>query len=932
MYLIIEEYQYQSAYAKQLIHELFPWEREGAMDLDCVGYHYSAKLGDTVFFLPKVVVDKNGKLFGKEEYDPETLLNLTKARNEGRISDDDYNFLYGFSVWIYRAISEYQKEQEHKPKEERSGIIYSDKSRATVGTTGQQVYNTMLDIMLSLIQFNEENQDYFTFILRNIHSGFNKINWTKTISKSQAIIQGGSVVYVDAINKKKQINFEEELFVIFFSILQHLNQRYGFPVKINFGYELLTDDEFENYLDGFGTIRLEQIRYKYFSDKQIYLWQLCHDFFAMANHVNTSEQKDDYLVVKNFNIVFEAMIDRLLSDKRDARIDKLNLKDQKDGKRVDHIYAYKGLIHNQGDIYYIGDSKYYKQNNDPGSESVYKQYTYARNVIQANLNLFNNQEGNFEAGKDYLVYLDKETEGYNITPNFFIRAYIGEDKDYNDDGLELRKSEKPNYHFPNRLFDRDTLLLQHYNINFLYVLSVYGSDDDAAQQTFKKKAQRLFREKIITEIENSYQFFSLQLKPIEVTDEDEDDDEMETPTDRDKMNRLIELKYFHRLLGKAFRPFKEEQFLYLSLEKNEEFYAENMKLLSDLSQDFNIRYYKLGSDPRDTINTFAELTYQEVGVGQGKQREGHAFQFEDFKDEVFLVGGYRSDKKHLDWIKEHKLYNIRASVNRHGYRSGIIDENVVSARYLVLYDINDHDKRDYHVYRIEEWKTHNQKWMESHGYDKPSGQYIVYSLSDEIIFEPAIVNAMIGLGLYRELEFKTEVLKEPLAGWSDREHFGAPKFVTGQEIANFALASHRQSNKALVVVNISDKDLSKMEQGYSAALFVADKTPDTIKEFTAASYLIYSNKQAHKVFQIVGDSTITAAVPQGYLERRYAEVLKDKHPDKKERNKVAPQFYLNFAVQPDTTGLEIDQKVINKVPEGLSGYDAHVIEIKEGNA
>lgn len=927
MYLIIEEYQYQSAAAKQIIHEVFPWERDGAMDLDCVGYHYSAELGDTVFFLPKVVVHENGKLFGKEEYDPETLLNLTKALEEGRITDNDYNFLYGFSVWIYRAISEYRKEQESKPKEERSSIIYS-RNRATVGTTGQMVYNTILDIMLSLIQFNEENQDYFTFVLRNIHSGFNKINWTKTISKSQAIIQGSSVVYVDAINKKKQINFEEELFIIFFSILQHLNERYGFPVKINFGYELLTEDEFQNYLDGFGTIRLEQIRYKYFSDKQIYLWQLCYDFFAMANHVNTSEQKDDYLVVKNFNIVFEAMIDRLLSDKRDKRIDKLDLKDQKDGKRVDHIYAYQGLIHNQGDIYYIGDSKYYKQNNDPGSESVYKQYTYARNVIQANLNLFNNQEGNYEAGKDYLVYLDKETEGYNITPNFFIRAFIGKDKDYNADGLELRKSEKPNYHFPNRLFDRDTLLLQHYNINFLYVLSVYGSDDDAAQQTFKKKAQKLFREKIITEIENSYQFFSLQLKPIEVAVEDDDDEEIET-TDRDKMNRLIEQKYFHRLLGKAFRPFKEEQFLYLSLEKNEEFYAENMKLLSDLSQDFNIRYYKLGSDPRDTINTFAELTYNGIEAGKGEQGAGRAYRYDEFKDEVFLVGGYRSDKKHLDWIKENKLYNIRANVNRHGYRSGIIDENVVSARYLVLYNIGDHGKRDYHVYRIEDWKTRSQKWMENHGYDNPSGQYIVYSLSDEVSFEPAIVNAMLERGLYKELEYRKEEREESLDSWTDEEYFGAPMFLSGQEISDFALASHRQSNKALVVVNINDKDLSKMEQGYSAALFVAAKTIDTMKEFTTASYLIYSNKQAHKVFRIVGDSTITASVPQGYLDRRFAEVLRDEYPDKKERDKVEPQFYLNFAVVPDTSGLEIDQKVINKVPEGLSGYDAHVIEISD---
>lgn len=929
MYLIIEEYQYRTEAAKRLLHEVFPWEQEGAVGIDCVGYHYSHKLNDTVFFLPKVVVHENGKLFGKDEYDPELLLNITKAKEEGRISDDDYDFLYGFSVWIYRAISEYRREQDGKPDNEKSHIIFS-RDIATVGTTGQTVYNTMLDIMLSLLQFNRDNQDYFTFVVRNIHSGYNKINWTKTISRSQAIVQGGTAVYVDAINKKKQINYDEELFIIFFSILQHLNQRYGFPVSINFGYELLSEEEFDNYLDGYGTIRLEQIRYKYFADKQLLLWQLCYDFFAMANNVNMSEQRDDYLVVKNFNIVFEAMIDKLLSDRSDKRIDNLNLKEQIDGKRVDHIYAYQGLIHNQGDIFYIGDSKYYKLGNNPGAESVYKQYTYARNVIQANLNLFNNEEGRYTAGKDYLVYLDKETEGYNITPNFFIRAFIDVKKDYNEDGLQAIKSEKPNYHFPNRLFDRDTLLLQHYNINFLYVLSVYGSDDETAQQAFKKKAQRLFREKIITEIENEYQFFSLQLKPIELDDNDDDEDEDVEVTDRDKMNRLIEQKYFHRLLGKAFRPFKEEQFLYLSLEKKEEFYADNMKLLSDLSQDFNIRYYKLGSDPRDTINTFAELTYAAVGNGNAMQGEGRIFKFEDFKDEVFLVGGYRTDKNQLDWIKEHKCYNIRSSVNRHGYRSGEIDENVVSARYLVLYEIADREKRNYHVFRIEEWKRRSEQWMAKNGYESPNDSYIVYKLSDEVTFESANVNAMLSLGIYKELDNRKNELEQSLENWEDREYFGAPIFLSGQEISDFALASHRQSNKALVVVNIRDKDLSKMQQGYSVALFVASKTADTIKEFTTAAYLIYSNKQTHKIFQIVGDSSISKNVPQGYLDRRYAEVLREEFPDKKERDKVEPQFYLNFAVAPDTSGLELDQKVINKVPDGLSGYDAHVIEIKEG--
>lgn len=56
------------------------------------------------------------------------------------------------------------------------------------------------------------------------------------------------------------------------------------------------------------------------------------------------------------------------------------------------MYQYKELTNNEKDdtIYYIGDSKYYKRGNSLGKESVYKQFTYARNVIQWNIDLFNN--------------------------------------------------------------------------------------------------------------------------------------------------------------------------------------------------------------------------------------------------------------------------------------------------------------------------------------------------------------------------------------------------------------------------------------------------------------------------------------------------------------------------------------------------------------
>lgn len=920
MKLFIEGYQYKEEASKALLEKILKFEQGGVYSTDMVGYYYSNDVKDTVFFLPKVVMDRNDLVFHK--YNPEKIIDIQDALENKTIKEDDeYRFIYELSVWIYRAINVFRNTADDQ---HRKILLYRDIPSDNL--SGQSVYNTFLDILISLQRFNDENQNYFTFVLKNIHSGFNKINWTKTISRSQAIIQNDAPVYIDVVNRKRQVNLEEELFIIFFSILRHMRVKYGFPVKINYNFPLITDEAFENYLDGYGEMRLIQIRHKYFADKLVQMWQLCYDFFSKQSQIYNNSHYSDHLLAKDFNIVFEEMIDHLLCEK-DKRVEKMKLKDQTDGKRVDHIYAWDGLMHNQGDIFYIGDSKYYKQKNDPREYSVYKQYTYARNVIQANLDLFNEKDAKgkkkYKPGDDYLIYRDEDTEGYNITPNFFIRAHVPEDRGYEDDDLEIKGNMDRIVHFENRLFDRDTLLLQHYDINFLYVLSVYGSEDILAQESFKLKARRMFREQIMKDIQEKYKFFSLQLKPIEV--ESPDDEEEETSSSFDKMNRLVEQKYFRKLLGKAFRPYKEEEFLYLSLESGPEYYDDNMRLLSDLSKDFNIRYYKLGTDPRDVINKFADLTFVPT---KGQGGESHVFRFEDFKDEIFLVGGYRSgDKNQLDWILSKMMYNIRASVNRHGYRSGIIDENVVSARYLILYEISDSGKRDYHIYRIESWNRRSEDWMVKNGYERPNGSYIVYNLSHEVHFEQASVYAMLNLGLYLEMDSRKSQKQEISEEWLNRDWYGAPVFLTGQQINGYALASHRDSGKALVVVNIGDKDLSKLGKGYSASMFVAQRTKQAIKDFTSAGYVVYSNKILHKVFKVQGDCAIYVQAPNGYLERRYAEPIKELFPDRNERDKIDPDFHLVLDVEQSELDFGLSQRKINRAPEGLSGYDPRVVDI-----
>lgn len=224
------------------------------------------------------------------------------------------------------------------------------------------------------------------------------------------------------MNKKRQINFDEELLVIFFSILNYIHEHYGFPVSINCNFELITGKQFKVYLNGMGKMRLKQIKYKYFSDKALQLWNLCYAFFEQSKQVYVSTDRREYLLVKNFYIVFEAIIDELVGD--NPLPDGMD-KRQDDGKIVDHLFTAASLAENeyqQSDVnarqtYYIGDSKYYKMGHELGRESVYKQYTYARNVIQWNLDIFNGLNDTVKSS--HVRIRDERTEGYEIIPNFF---------------------------------------------------------------------------------------------------------------------------------------------------------------------------------------------------------------------------------------------------------------------------------------------------------------------------------------------------------------------------------------------------------------------------------------------------------------------------------------------------------------------------------
>lgn len=589
MRILIEEHQYLATEEiMQVVSELGPTIGvEGKVSVGYVGYYYNTAIKDCVFILPKVLMNEKGMVF--DSHTPESIVHLEDKDNP--LEDKERTFIYELAVWIYRAISVFK--ERHKD----SKIVLHERI-SEIGRGNRRLSNTYLDILLSLEEFNKDNQDFFFFIIKNLHSGHNKINWNRTISHSQAFMQNGAPVYLNPVNKRRQVNFDEELMVIFFSILNYIHKEYGFPFDTECRYELINESQFRSYLKGMGKARLQEIKYKYFSDKALELWELCYAFFDEARQIEVNTKQKEYLLVKSFEIVFEDIIDELIGNKQDIPTE---LIEQPDGKRVDHMYRYRALTENCSDnIYYIGDSKYYKRDTPIGKEALYKQYTYARNVVQWNINLFMDDdrkaEQESEKKKGIGMLRDDETEGYNIIPNFFISAQQRDLKMHSEiTWIDRNDNQFTSRQFHNRVFDRDTLLVAHYDVNFLYVVALYGRKNEGMKATWRESVKDQFRREIQTMLNDHFQFNIL------------------TPREHVNGKRFLQ-EHFQDVIGKVFQPYPKsesgQRYYSLALEKPEtikdpkiskKVNEENRRLIELLDPYFDRVECNIGEDKRDEL-------------------------------------------------------------------------------------------------------------------------------------------------------------------------------------------------------------------------------------------------------------------------------------------------------------------------------------------
>lgn len=570
MKIFFEEYVYKWDVVKEFLHDHYVmYLKDGKVTIPYVGYYYSKKAEDSVFILPKVFINidenKEEKAFGI--FYPEEIID-TKNEDNPLLKSEYYDEVFNLSTWIYRAIARYQ--ERHNPE----NITESVEVQNVESVNGDNS-ETWINIILELIRFNNEHRNLFTYIARINSQGHNKINWQKTISKVQPILQEDAPVYMQFRNKTKVINYDEELIVLFFSVLDYLHDKYHFRILRNVNYTTYPKEVEKLVVSGKGTRLLRNIRRKYFKDELVKLWQLLNVFFEKAQTMQSKSFREESLMVRNFNMVFEDMIDSLISDDTKEKHEKL--KDQPDGKIVDHIYHYGSLVR-EDDIYYIGDSKYYKEGRDPGENSIYKQFTYAKNVIQMNMDVTSPHE---KIGRKN--YYDDLTEGYNITPNFFIRGMVNPNHlNYIDAELEQERDtrgepcvEKRSHH-ENRLFDRDTLFVLKYSINFLFVLSAYATG--RVDESYKRRIWEKFRNNIIEELKRNYHFYLLQ-------------------SNYDRTEAID--KHFRLLNGKIFNSFKDDRILLFAYEKG---MLGLPQLFNEIKDDFRIIPYQLGQDVDEALH------------------------------------------------------------------------------------------------------------------------------------------------------------------------------------------------------------------------------------------------------------------------------------------------------------------------------------------
>lgn len=189
---------------------------------------------------------------------------------------------------------------------------------------------------------------------------------------------------------------------------------------------------------------------------------------------------------------------------------------------------------------------------------------------------------------------DELTEGYNVIPNFFISAKIDPARLDDTDRTSLHSGQpRISRQFENRLFDRDTLIVSHFDVNFLFAVSLYARNNAAEKRSWKSGIHTRLRTAIQSLLGLHFDLYAMEARPgVDAANYFKDN--------------------FRQTLGKVLRPFENKDIFALALDKNPKYKAENRKLFSHLQENFHIIRCKFGEDPSEDTGNFHQRAIEQT--------------------------------------------------------------------------------------------------------------------------------------------------------------------------------------------------------------------------------------------------------------------------------------------------------------------------------
>jgi hypothetical protein len=530
--IFIESLCYENALIPKSLESYFVRNEDGAFKTDFVGY-YNDFAEAPVLILPKIFSTfELSSNFWKDCAE----IGCRQAFQRSPPLDNKFEkFLSRFVFLFFLSLKKFANISK-----DSSVVVKSNLGLINRDTKKDQ--STELEVVMSLLDFNKKYKDIL--MLRNLYDeqgNPSQIDWGKTIREKLPLIFDDNIIYPSYISNDVIVDNSESLLVLYYSLLESLKETYSISCWLDPAVQRVSVRKILNF-DRKSLRFLKKIKGQYFDDRFKRLYKLLKAYFDLKEKTFSSKTQAEYLFVSSYHIVFENMVDDLLSSGEDFH----NLKNQDDGKRVDHLFEFESLFEGENS-YYIGDSKYYKESTSLSRYSVSKQFTYAKNINQYNVDIFN------QGLVSRIRQRDPATEGYNICPNFFIQAYVHDlnlESPVVSFNLDHEKKTIENFHFSNRVFDRDTFSLLSFKINFLFLLKQYVTFRTEDKKTSRMQCYEIIRMQVLTYYNEQYTFYQF------------------TPAGR--IDLFID-NNFKLLNGKIFQPANLEKtnIMLVGLSKNE---------------------------------------------------------------------------------------------------------------------------------------------------------------------------------------------------------------------------------------------------------------------------------------------------------------------------------------------------------------------------